>query len=462
MRSLRTVTLLTAAAALVGSALVNGSPASAAPSQPQSVAPAAVSSQGQFTAVGPSRILDTRSGSPVGAARTINLAVAGHGGVPAAGASSVVFNLTVVSPTAAGHVTVYPTGQTRPNSSNINFPRGWVGANLVTVALGSGGSVSLYNSSGSVDLLVDVVGWYADGSGSAHGVGQFQEVTPTRLVDTRIKKTPLAAGGTLTDPMTFTSGTSTADPHVKAVAVTITVVHPQTSGHITAWSGSGAAPTASILNFTKGAIVPNLAIVPVAPCAKCSGSSLNLPSITLANGSGGSVDILIDIWGFFDDAQLGNGLDFKSMSPTRILDTRPGGVGGLSSFPGNTAKTVSNTGAVADLDTAMLVQNVTAITAESTYLTLYPTGGTRPTVSNLNPPGGRTVAGLAITGVDGSNRFNVFSAGPSDVIIDVAGAFESGTPAVPSVAGAVTPQAASAARPAGAAWTAVSAAAVQR
>ena len=116
----------------------------------------------------------------------------------------MVFNLTVVNPTAAGHVTVYPTGQARPNSSNINFPRGWVGANLVTVALGTNGAVSLYNSSGSVDLLADVVGWYADNSGAAHGVGQFQEVTPTRLVDTRRRHTRSAAGQTLTDPMTFT------------------------------------------------------------------------------------------------------------------------------------------------------------------------------------------------------------------------------------------------------------------
>ena len=116
-----------------------------------------------------------------------------------------------------------------------------------------------------------------------------------------------------------------------------------------------------MLNFAAHKTVPNLAIVPVAPCGQCTGTSHNLPSITIKNGSGGSVLILIDIWGFFDDAQLGNGLDFVPLAaPVRILDTRPGGVGGLTTL---TVTTTSQGIAVAPALTANADPGTFTVTA---------------------------------------------------------------------------------------------------
>ena len=106
--------------------------------------------------------------------------------MPATGAGAVVFNLTVTGGTGAhgGYVTAYPQGQAQPAASSINYPKGWTGANLVTVSLPASGQVSFFNSSGNVDLLVDVVGWYSNGVSNSAG-GQFYPVTPSRLVDTR-------------------------------------------------------------------------------------------------------------------------------------------------------------------------------------------------------------------------------------------------------------------------------------
>ena len=64
-------------------------------------------------------------------------------------------------PTTAGHITAFPSGRTRPDVSSLSYAKGWTGANLVTVAVGANGKVDLYNSAGSVDLIADVVGWYA-------------------------------------------------------------------------------------------------------------------------------------------------------------------------------------------------------------------------------------------------------------------------------------------------------------
>jgi hypothetical protein len=83
-------------------------------------------------------------------------------GVPA-GAHSAVLNVTVTNPTAASYLTVWPSGTSRPLASDLNFVGGLTVANLVVVQLGTGssaGKVDIYNAYGSVDVVVDVVGWY--------------------------------------------------------------------------------------------------------------------------------------------------------------------------------------------------------------------------------------------------------------------------------------------------------------
>jgi hypothetical protein len=64
-----------------------------------------------------------------------------------------------VSPTATSHLTVWPAGSPRPTASNLNYNPGQVVPNLVVARVGAGGKVSLYNNSGSVNLIADVAGW---------------------------------------------------------------------------------------------------------------------------------------------------------------------------------------------------------------------------------------------------------------------------------------------------------------
>ena len=46
----------------------------------------------------------------------------------------------------------------------------------------------------------------------------------------------------------------------RALAVNITAVNPTAAGYLTAYSGLGAVPTTSTLNFAKGATTANMAI----------------------------------------------------------------------------------------------------------------------------------------------------------------------------------------------------------
>jgi hypothetical protein len=122
-------------------------------------------SAGGYTALNPTRFLDTRyaigaTKAQVPAHGTIVLTVAGRAGVPSAAVSAAVMNVTVTRPGAAGFVTAFPTGTSRPNASNVNFVAGQTIPNLVTVKLG-GGKVTFYNgAAGPVDIIADVAGWY--------------------------------------------------------------------------------------------------------------------------------------------------------------------------------------------------------------------------------------------------------------------------------------------------------------
>jgi len=114
---------------------------------------------------GPTRLLDTRNGTggystPAGAGKTISVKVVGKDGMPVSGVTAVMLNVTAVSPTKTGYVTVYPYGKARPGTPNLDFRAGETFPNLVIVPVDSGGKVSFYNAYGNVNLLADLAGYY--------------------------------------------------------------------------------------------------------------------------------------------------------------------------------------------------------------------------------------------------------------------------------------------------------------
>lgn len=123
----------------------------------------------QFTGLTPGRILDTRTGTgrpigKVGPGQTITVGVR-YLGVPTT-ASAVVLNLTSADATANSYVTAWATGTARPAASNLNPTPGRAVANLSVVQVGSDGTISLYNASGSLDLIADVTGYYDTSHGN--------------------------------------------------------------------------------------------------------------------------------------------------------------------------------------------------------------------------------------------------------------------------------------------------------
>ncbi len=72
---------------------------------------------------------------------------------------AVVLNVTAVSPTSGGYLTVYPSSSARPTTSSVNFSAGTIQASQVVVDVGAAGSFNIYSSS-NVNVVVDVEGFY--------------------------------------------------------------------------------------------------------------------------------------------------------------------------------------------------------------------------------------------------------------------------------------------------------------
>ena len=244
---------------------------------------------GAFAPTGPTRLLDTRPSNPVPAGGTTTVQVTGRAGIPAGVAGAAFLNVTAVGAGAAGYLTVYPGG-TRPTSSNLNFATGQTVAGAAAVRLSASGSVTIYNAGAKpLQITVDVAGWFRGSTASQSGLFSF--LSPARVFDTRSPKATLAPQQTRTFAMTGRAGIPTSG--VAAVVLTVTVTNTAGSGYLTVYPG-GAKPVASTLNHAAGQTVPNLVVVPV----QAGGT------ITVFNGSGGTVDVLADVSGFVRSSNL--------------------------------------------------------------------------------------------------------------------------------------------------------------
>ncbi len=379
--------------------------------------PSPVGQEGTYTPVEPFRALDTRVGDgarkgPLGPGDTVAFSPGSGGRLPA-GVSAVLLNVTATAATERTHVRAWATGTARPGTSSLNVVPGRTRANQVVVPLGAGGTVSLSNAAGRTHLVVDVQGFYSDVTGS--GGGEFHPVVkPLRFLDTRATGAgPVGAGQDVWVPLRGLrlDGASTSD--VTAVDVTITVTRPTTSGHVTAWSGLGAAPLASNVNFVAGQTVANHAVVPV-------GRHLGYPAIRLRN-SDGRTHVVVDVQGWYDDGDTEGeeGLRFTATTQARVEDTRTSGPQAPSAGSVTVAPGQSMPSARAH------VVNVTSTRALGAgYLTAWSGDGTEPSTSTLNYQRGEDAASLAVVRAGRDGQLAVSSHNSAThVVVDHLGFF---------------------------------------
>ncbi|MFJ4775345.1 PKD domain-containing protein [Streptomyces sp. NPDC088762] len=347
----------------------------------------------------PFRVLDTRSrnvpvwgGSPVEVPLPAGLTVPGH--VLSGSMAVAVLNVTVTDASQDTHLSVWPAGQARPATSNVNVHAGGTASNTVTVPVGARSTVLAQLNAGKASLIVDFVGYYQPNTGQG-----FTPVAPTRLTDTRRAGGALGAGQTRTVKV---AGVNGVPADASAVALNLTSTNTTTPTHVIAYPDPDERPATSNLNPEPGQDKSNQAIVPVGPNG----------TITLYN-NGGSTDLVLDAVGYY--AKDGKAL-FTPVVPTRLADTRSTGKLG----PGATTT-------VAGVPAAALgaVVNVTATeTTAPGFLTVYGYGGTLPGASSLNTRPGANVPNHVTTPAFGG-RINITNSygGSNHVVTDLLGYF---------------------------------------
>ena len=387
-----------------------------------------------FHAIDPVRVLDSRaagSGSglggsggaaaPWGPGTTREVVVTGAGGVPS-DADAVVLNVTATNTTAASFLSIWPTGTPAPQPlvSSLNWSSGQTIANAVTARVGTAGRISIFNPSGTVDVVVDVVGWY----GGASGAG-LTPTPPARVLDTRPESqvgpdaTPWTSGTTRDVAV---AGVGGVPLDADAVVLNVTVTNTTATSFLSAWPAGAPtpAPLVSSLNWAGGQTIANAVTARVGAGGR----------ISVFNPSG-QVDVIIDVVGYF---RSGSGGRLVAMDPRRIADSRPESSVGPFATPwgpqeGRDVPVARILGIPADAAAVLTNTTVTNTTAAS-FLSSWPAGADvpDPLVSSLNWPAGTTIAN-AITAAPGlggaTHLFN--AAGGVDVVIDLSGWF---TPAV--------------------------------
>lgn len=250
-------------------------------------------SAASMTTVVPYRVLDSRVGTggvvgAWGAGETRSVRVVGTGGVGGVpvSASAVVLNVTAANGTASrSHLRVFPSGQALPGASSLNFEAGRNVPNLVTVGVGGGGSIDIYNHAGSVDVVADVVGFY-DSVG-----GVFVPIPNERILDSRPGSkvgSPVTWGADETQFLQVT-GVAAIPVDATGVVLNVTGVGASERTNVRVFpSDAPGVPLASNLNVAPGPPRPNAVVVGLGADGR----------VGIFNDNG-SVDLVADVVGYF-------------------------------------------------------------------------------------------------------------------------------------------------------------------
>ncbi len=274
------------------------------------------------------------------------LQVTGPGVAPVA-AGAVVLTVTAMGSTAAGSLTAYRAGITPPNTSTLSWGQGETVSNLVTVKVGTGGQVALANTAGSVDVVVDLNGYYARPTGST-GAGHYFPVAPFRLLDTR-ESNPIGPGASAPIKVAETA----VPPAAEAAVLNVTAVDTTERSYLAVVQGtlqcaaSAPDPCIGTWSFTwaAGADVSDRVIAPLG-----RGPDGSPGWISVFNRAG-SVNLLVDVEGWYGDSTVPAtmGSTFNAIDPCRALDQRfvpvgpaPIKLAGVCEIPAGSSSVVIN------------------------------------------------------------------------------------------------------------------------
>ena len=251
---------------------------------------------------------------------------------------------------------------------------------------------------------------------------QFVPATPCRVVDTRNPNGqfggPAIGGGNFRDFIVPDNLSCGIPATAAAYSLNVAVVPHGGLGYLTMWPTGEDQPVVSTLNSLDGRVKANAAIVP----AGVNGAVRIYASNT--------TDVVLDIDGYFVAAPDPSAYAFFPLTPCRVADTRStiGPLGGpyLSgsqqrNFPVLAASScgIANSAIAYSLNFAVIPR----LGRPLGYLTVWPTGQSRPLVSTLNAPTGTVTANAALVPAGQAGEISVYPSQDTDLVIDINGYF---------------------------------------
>ena len=378
------------------------------------------------------RVADTRSPSKYVYSRIapnhIRVQVKDRDGVPAT-ASAAVLTVTGINSNDPNFVTVFPTGTTRPIVSNLNMQRpGETNANLVTVKIGSGNSVDVFQRV-ACDVIVDLLGFYEPVT-SVVKAGRYKGLdSAARAIDTR-ETFGFAAGNSYT----WVDLTSFVPQDASSVVLNLTATECTGPGYFTALpasAGESSRPLTSSLNVVSAGDTRAASVIVPVPTV---GGKRRIKIFTRT-----AAKLIVDVNGYYtsDASELSSVGLFVPMAPDRILDTRaPGEIGRL--WPRWVVE--RKLPAAVATNASAIVANVTGVDSRGPgFLTVSAARLPRPPTSNVNmaAPGG-VVPNHIVSPITATHGVQVYSSHGAHVLIDLAGYF-TGTQRIPQLPPYINP-----------------------
>jgi hypothetical protein len=195
-----------------------------------------------------------------------------------------LFVFAVTGSSVGGWVTLFPCGQTPPETASVNFGAGQTVSNSVSVRLGTSGKLCVFSSS-ATHVIADLNGAHSAGS-------PFVGVAPARFMDTRpgfktVEGVGSGAGmrtaGSVTElPVTGRAGVPT---DASSVVLNVAVTGSSSGGWITVYPCGQQPPETSTVNFSAGQTISNSVNVKPGPGGKvCIATSSATHVIADLNG----------------------------------------------------------------------------------------------------------------------------------------------------------------------------------
>jgi spore germination protein YaaH len=367
----------------------------------------------------PVRMVDTRKGLGIstkllsGKPRTFQ--VTGVDGVDPT-ATAVTGNVTVVGETRSWAIYIGPYALSSPATSTINFKKGDVTANGLTIALSATGSLSatyMSTSGNTTDLVFDLTGYFTpDATGDT-----YHPIDPARVLDTR-HSVGLKGKFVANAHRTFqVGGVGAVDAHATAVTGNLTVTNSTNGWAAFVGPDPIDKPTSSTINFKKGQVVANNLTVPL--------SATGTLSATFMSTKGSTTDLVFDVTGYY--AADATGVRFVPITPARLLDSRIG-VGLAGKIKANAPRTFQiNSRVSLPANATAISGNVTVVNETGSWAVYVgPIQIVKPTTSTLNFRRGDVRAnGLTVIlgGNPGSLSVTYMSSAgnTTDLVLDVTG-----------------------------------------